>query len=101
MNGTAADATPRLIGLGGLVLDAQDLAATRAFYELLFRGMQGEWQEARGRLTFHSPSQRIEFRKRTRPRTLNHAGQHTAYRVPSERLKSLAQELEASGHPVN
>lgn len=95
------DATPRLEALGGVVLDAHDLASTRAFYSTLFADAQGEWEESRTRLVFHTPSQRIEFIKRSRPRTLNHAGQHTAYRVRTGRLQSLARDLEAAGHEVN
>jgi len=101
MNGTVAEGTPCLVGLGGVVLDTHDLTATRGFYDKLFAETAGQWQEPHGGLTFRTASQRIEFRKRSRPRTLNHAGQHTAYRVAPGRLQSLAQELEAGGFEAN
>ncbi len=94
-------ATPQLEALGGAVLDAHDLTATRAFYSRLFTESPGEWEESRSRLVFRMPSQRIEFVKRSRPRTLNHAGQHTAYRISPDRLQSLARDLEVAGHHVN
>lgn len=101
---TAAPAeatTPRLEAVAGVVLDATDLAATRAFYGAIFADGAGQWEESRTRLAFRTPLQRIEFVKRSRPRTLAHAGQHCAYRVKPGRLQSLAKELEAEGHAIN
>ncbi|MBM2812608.1 MAG: hypothetical protein HW416_3367 [Chloroflexi bacterium] len=88
-------------GISGAVLDASDLAATRAFYTPIFGDHPGEWKETRSRLVFQTGDQKIEFMKRPRPRTLAHAGQHVAYRVETDRLESLTDVLEASGHPVN
>jgi hypothetical protein len=98
----ATVASPLAIDMiSGAVLDAADLAATRAFYAPIFRDHPGEWLETRSRLIFESGDQRIEFIKRPRPRTLAHAGQHVAYRVKADRLKALADELSVAGHSVN
>src|SRR5688572_1544444 len=77
------DRTPPAIdGIHGVVLEAQDLAASRAFYETIFRHADGAWEGDRGSLTFRAASQRVELVRSRRPRTIAHAGLHVAYRAP-------------------
>jgi hypothetical protein len=87
--------------LAGIILEARDLAATRAFYEPIFRDVPGEWQERRGRLVYRAGPQTIEFVRRPRPRSFADSGQHQAYRVRPARLPGLAEELGGAGHEVN
>jgi hypothetical protein len=87
--------------LAGVVLEVRDLAATRAFYEPIFREVSGQWATQGSSLVYRYGPQTIEFIRRARPRTFADGGQHQAYRVPSRRLRSLADELTAAGHAVN
>lgn len=87
--------------LAGVMLEARDLAATRAFYEPIFSDVPGEWQQERDRLTYRAGCQTIEFGRRPRPRSFADSGQHQAYRVRPSRLRSLAGDLERAGHEVN
>ena len=89
-------------GIAGVVLDAKDLANTRAFYEPIFAHARGRWDSGRRSLAFSaSCGQRIEFVQRSKPRTIAHAGLHVAYRVPANHLTRLVGELEAAGHPAS
>src|SRR5437870_90033 len=82
-----APTTPlEITGISGVVLEARDLGATRAFYEPIFRDVAGAWHEGTRRLTLQAEGQRVEFVPRPRPRTIAHAGQHVAYRVRAARL---------------
>ena len=94
-------ATLALQGISGVVLDAGDLEATRAFYTSIFRRHEGEWTETPHRLTFQSAGQRVEFLRRPHPRTIAHAGQHCAYRVNPGHLHAIADELATAGHTVS
>jgi len=99
----AAALAPLLLdGIAGVVLEANDLAATRAFYEPIFQHADGRWVVTRRSLRFvASDNQRVEFSRRARPRTLAHAGLHVAYRVPRDRVNPLVSVLEAAGHAVS
>lgn len=87
--------------VAGVVLEAGNLAVTRAFYEPIFRDAPGEWEQGPRRLTFRGGPQTITFVQRARPRTLSDSGQHQAYRVRRERLGALARELAAAGVQVD
>lgn len=87
--------------LAGVLLEARDLAATRAFYEPIFRDVPGKWQEQHGRLSYEAGAQTIEFVKRLRPRSFADSGHHQAYRVRPSRLPALADELAKAGHEIN
>ncbi len=87
--------------ISGVVLDARDLAATRRFYSIVFRDSPGSWQEENRRLIYATSDQRVEFVRRPRPRTIAHAGQHVAYRVPADRLRAIAEALAAAGAEVS
>ncbi len=97
----AASPGPLADLLAGIILEVRDLAATRAFYEPIFRDRPGKWREDRGRLLYVAGPQIIEFVKRPRPRSFADSGQHQAYRVRPSRLRTLAQELGRAGHEVN
>lgn len=86
--------------LAGVVLEARNLKATRAFYEPIFAHAVGEWRQGQSTLSFHSSGQSIEFVQRPRPRTLADSGQHQAYSIPSHRLPGLVQKLSDAGHEV-
>ncbi len=85
----------------GIVVEVRDLAATRAFYSLLFQDASGVWHEADQNLIYRSGPQRIEFVRRSQPLTLGHTGQHQAYSVRADRLPALAEALAAAGHAEN
>lgn len=97
----AAVAPPKIDAISGVVLEASNLTATRAFYGVVFRDLAGEWRQKGRSLAFETERERVEFVVRPRPRTVSHAGQHTAYRVKSERVHEAADELIAAGHTVN
>lgn len=97
-----ADAASGLADLiAGVIVEVQDLAATRAFYEPIFRDVAGEWQAQTGRLRYAAGSQSIEFVRRGRPRTFPDGGFHQGYRVRRSRLAGLADQLAESGHEVS
>ena len=87
--------------IAGLVVEVRDLAATRAFYDLVFGDAPGEWRETRRRLTYRRGAQHLEFVQRSQPRSLPHTGQHQAYHVPGDRLRSVADALAGAGHAVD
>jgi catechol 2,3-dioxygenase-like lactoylglutathione lyase family enzyme len=87
--------------LAGVVLEVQDLASTRAFYDQIFRASPGEWQERRGRLLYQCGLQTIEFVQRAQPRTFADGGHHQAYRVPRGHFRRLVDELPAQNVPVD
>lgn len=87
--------------IAGVTLEASDLAATRAFYDPIFRDAGGDWSEGRRNLTFRARRQTIEFVLKARPRTFADAGNHQAYRVRPSRLESLVAELTRAGHAVD
>jgi predicted enzyme related to lactoylglutathione lyase len=87
--------------LAGVVLEVSDLAATRAFYEPIFRDGSGVWSEGRRNLTFQRGRQSIEFVQKTRPQTFSDGGNHQAYRVRRSRLDSILAELTRAGHQVD
>jgi catechol 2,3-dioxygenase-like lactoylglutathione lyase family enzyme len=84
--------------VAGVVLEVADVAATRAFYEPIFRDARGEWDQRDDALIFRRGPQHVDFVQRPDPHTLGDSGQHTAYRVPRGRLRDLVQELQAAGH---
>ena len=99
---TAGVAAPlRIEAVSGVVLEAKDLAATRDFYSVIFRGAPIEWREDARTLTLQAERERVEFIRRPRPRTVAHAGLHTAFRVKPGRVREIADELSAAGHTVN
>jgi hypothetical protein len=98
----SAEVTPlRIDAVSGVVLEARDLAATRKFYEVIFRGVPVTWREDARTLTVETESERVAFIRSPRPRTVAHAGLHTAFRVKPSRVRVIADELAAAGHAVN
>lgn len=91
--------TPQLIA--GVVVEVNDLASTRLFYDTIFRDIGGQWKEATNSLTFLYGRQRIEFAQVVQPRSSENSGQHQAYCVKSSRLRQLAEELSGAGHSLN
>ncbi|MBM2811410.1 MAG: hypothetical protein HW416_2169 [Chloroflexi bacterium] len=91
---------PTIDGISGIALEIHDLAAGRAFYELLFEAAGGEWETTRRSLTFRSAGQRVELVRSRRPRTNAHAGYHVAFRVPARRLSRIVEALAKAGHTV-
>lgn len=87
--------------IAGVVLDSSDFSRTRDFYARIFRDASGEWTEKGRSLVFSSRGQRVEFVKRSRPRTIAHAGQHVGYRVRPQHVRELADELAAAGYAVH
>jgi hypothetical protein len=87
--------------ISGVVLDARDFAAARDFYATILRDRSGTWEEHDRRLVYSDGTQRIELVRRPRPRTLAHAGQHVAYRVPADQLRAITDQLAQAGHEVN
>jgi hypothetical protein len=87
--------------VAGVVLEVSDLAATRAFYEPIFRDGSGDWTEGRRNLAFKRGRQSIEFVQKAHPRTLSDGGNHQAYRVRRNRLDPLLAELTRAGHQVD
>ncbi|HEY3117409.1 MAG TPA: VOC family protein [Chloroflexota bacterium] len=83
--------------LSGIVLEAADLAATRAFYEPIFTHHSGTWEQSANRLLFSTPTESVEFVRHARPRTYQGGGYHQAYRVPAAKLKQLAQSYASAG----
>lgn len=96
-----AEATIGTNLLVGAVVEVTDLAATRRFYELVFRDTAGVWEEPPRRLGFRTADQSIEFVQRARPRTQARVGNHLAYRVKPFRVRPLLDELRAMGHEVS
>jgi len=87
--------------IAGAVVEVADLAATRAFYEPIFRDAPGQWEQRADRLVFRCGPQRIELVQRAAPVTLTDSAQHQAYNVAPGRVVALVQELEAAGHEVH
>lgn len=87
--------------LGGVTVEAGDLAATRAFYERIFDGTPGAWAESGGGLRFEARDQTIDFIQSAQPRNRAHAGEHQAYRVGAARVRPLADELATVRHSVS
>src|SRR5437867_10476690 len=90
----AAKQPPLTDLIAGVILEARDLAATRAFYEPIFRDAPGKWQEEHNRLLYQAGPQSIEFVKRPHPRTFPDSGNHQAFRVRPSRLRGLVGDLE-------
>jgi len=85
----------------GVVSDAEDLAAARAFYEPILRHAAGEWGRERDTLNFRSVGQSLRFRQRQHPRGTEETGRHQAYRVPAESLRGIIGELLGLGYVVD
>lgn len=97
----AEEIQPKPDLIAGVVLEANDLAATRRFYDLIFRDAGGTWAEGPDRLRYRCGPQTIEFVRRQRPRTYAVVGQHQAYRVRPNQLGTTVGQLEAAGHKPN
>lgn len=87
--------------VAGAFIEVADLEATRTFYGAIFADRAGDWLEEGDRLAFRSPEQTLTFVRRSEPRSLPETGQHQAYRVRSERLEQLVQQLMAAGRSVD
>jgi catechol 2,3-dioxygenase-like lactoylglutathione lyase family enzyme len=87
--------------VAGVVLEANDLAATRDFYNVIFGDGQGEWRDDGRTLTFETARERVAFVRKPRPRTVAHAGLHTAFRVKPGRVREIADALAAAGRTVS
>ena len=87
--------------IAGAVIEVKDLEATRAFYDVIFESSGGSWQVHPRGMTFDRGSQRIEFVRRARPRTLSAAGQHHGYRIPRSAVATVAEAVATKERTVN
>ncbi|MBM2810540.1 MAG: hypothetical protein HW416_1299 [Chloroflexi bacterium] len=82
--------------IAGIVLEAADLSATRAFYEPII-GRNSTWSENAQELTCRRGPQHIRFMQRSQPRTMGEHAQHFGLRVTASRVGGVVEELAAQG----
>jgi catechol 2,3-dioxygenase-like lactoylglutathione lyase family enzyme len=97
----ARAAAPAISGIGGVVFEVKDLESARAFYEELFFGAQGGWENTSKSLTYRTGSQSVELVAARHPRTNADAGRHVAIRVGTGRVGAVAERLAKAGHEVS
>src|SRR5581483_3770719 len=61
----------------------------------------GEWTATSRSLSYRAASQRLEFVRQRRPRTIAHAGFHFAIRVAAARFAEVTDALNRAGHTIN
>jgi extradiol dioxygenase family protein len=85
----------------GALVEVRDLAATRRFYEPIFRDRPGHWRQNDKSLSYTYGEQTIEFLQKPRPRTVPDGGYHNGYRVSPRHVESVALELQSAGADVS